>query len=136
MSCPAIKAEFSYIDSQVATLIPESEKTGKNVVLGVAGWFLIVPWFFMDLSDAEEIEIKAYKERYMELEKVYARNECHNIAETKGEEVKRISSEDVSKYGEQKTVEERLSLLADLKAKGFISEEEYGEKRQKVLAEL
>jgi hypothetical protein len=42
-SCKAIESELSFIDAEVTRLIPASEKTGKNVALGVAGWFLIVP---------------------------------------------------------------------------------------------
>jgi len=35
LSCPEIKSEMSYVDNQVATLIPESHKGTKNTVLGV-----------------------------------------------------------------------------------------------------
>jgi hypothetical protein len=33
------------IDGNIKTLLPESEKTGKNVGPGVAGALLIVSWF-------------------------------------------------------------------------------------------
>jgi hypothetical protein len=76
MTCNEIHMEMAYIDQQIAKLIPESQKTGKNTTLAVAGWFLIVPWFFMDFSDAEKIEIQAYQARYLELQKLGERRDC------------------------------------------------------------
>jgi hypothetical protein len=66
-SCNAIATEISFIESEISRLIPSTEKTGKNVALGVAGWFLIVPWFFMDLTQSEQIEINALRQRYNNL---------------------------------------------------------------------
>ena len=87
MRCTELKAEMAFIDTQVAKLIPEGKKTGKNVALGVTGWFLIVPWFFMDFSDAERVEIEAYQGRYLALEKLYVRKNC-----VQGDEVVTASS--------------------------------------------
>lgn len=42
-----------------------------NSALGVAGIFFVVPWFFMDTSDANSIEAKAAKERYKKLQRMY-----------------------------------------------------------------
>ena len=50
-----------------AGLIPASDKTAKNVALGIAGWFLLVPWFFMDFSQAEQTEINALRQRHNHL---------------------------------------------------------------------
>ena len=66
-SCKAIAAEISFIESEISRLIPSTEKTGKNVALGVAGWFLIVPWFFMDFTQSEQMEINALRQRYNNL---------------------------------------------------------------------
>ena len=38
MDCRELKAEMAHIDARVAELIPESEKTGKNVALGVTAY--------------------------------------------------------------------------------------------------
>ena len=48
-SCEMLERELTQTKANIHKLIPETEKTGKNVALGVAGVFLIVPWFFMDL---------------------------------------------------------------------------------------
>jgi hypothetical protein len=57
-------------------LIPQKDKTGKNVALGVAGWFLLVPWFFMDFKNAEATEYEAYRQRYNHLASVAISKKC------------------------------------------------------------
>jgi len=37
------------------------------VGLGVAGVFLLVPWFFMDFTKSEQIEAEALRDRYNQL---------------------------------------------------------------------
>jgi len=66
-SCKALEREMGFIEGEISRLIPQTEKTGKNVALGVAGWFFIVPWVFMDLSKAEQMEVSAYRQRYNHL---------------------------------------------------------------------
>jgi hypothetical protein len=66
-SCQALQQEMLFIQGEMRRLAPETEKTGKNAALGVAGFFFIVPLFFMDLSKAEQIEIDAYRQRYNHL---------------------------------------------------------------------
>lgn len=62
-SCKAIKVEIADNEAAVLKLVPQENKTGKNVALGVTGAFFIVPLFFMDFSDAERVEIEAYRRR-------------------------------------------------------------------------
>ena len=66
-SCKALKRELEFIESEVNRLVPETKKAGTNTALGVAGVFLIVPWFFMDFSKAEQIELNALRQRYNHL---------------------------------------------------------------------
>jgi hypothetical protein len=58
---------MEYLDKDILERFPDASKTGSNTGLGVAGVFLIVPWFFMDFSDADEIEVSALIERYNHL---------------------------------------------------------------------
>lgn len=67
MNCEQVSDEMRRIEGEIRALYPQSDKTAKNVGLGIAGWFFIIPWFFMDLGDAEKIEIEAYKSRYENL---------------------------------------------------------------------
>jgi hypothetical protein len=63
-SCDALQLEMSQIQDSIQKLIPKTEKTGKNTALGVTGFFFIVPLFFMDLSQSEQIEVDAFRQRY------------------------------------------------------------------------
>lgn len=75
-SCDALITEMSQIDANIAAKLPDTQKTGKNVALGVAGLFLIVPWFFMDFTDSEKIEIEAMRNRYTRLNSIAADKGC------------------------------------------------------------
>lgn len=75
-SCAAVEMEMTQIQSEMRKLIPESDKTAKNVGLGIAGAFLIVPWFFMDLKDSEKAEINAYQQRYNKLSVIAKEKNC------------------------------------------------------------
>ncbi|MES2998263.1 MAG: hypothetical protein V4700_02955 [Pseudomonadota bacterium] len=63
LTCSQIKQELMDNQTKVMNLIPKENKTGKNVALGAAGAFFIVPLFFMDFSDAERVEVQAYQLR-------------------------------------------------------------------------
>lgn len=75
-SCERLRAEISTINGEISALIPEADKTGQNVVLGVVGLWLIVPWFFMDFSEAEQVEINALRRRHNNLVGIAAEKEC------------------------------------------------------------
>lgn len=75
-SCDALEFEMKNIEGEIQRLLPKTDKTGKNVALGVAGWFLIVPWFFMDFKNAEQQEYTAYRQRYMQLATIATDKKC------------------------------------------------------------
>ncbi len=67
---------MAQIEAEVAERLPESDKTAGNLLLGAAGLFLIVPWFFMDLKGADKIEVKALQRRYNSLGIFVAEKKC------------------------------------------------------------
>lgn len=75
-SCEGLKIEIAANEAEIARLLPDEDATGKNVILGVAGVFLIVPWFFMDFKDAEGIELRAYRRRNVMLRGIAANKKC------------------------------------------------------------
>lgn len=77
LSCFALKSELMDIEEYMRELVPDTKKIGKNVGLGVAGWFFIVPWIFMDFSEAEQQELEAYRKRYNYLTHFYNTNKCY-----------------------------------------------------------
>ena len=75
-SCVVLKAEMAQIEADILKKLPHADKTGGNILLGVAGAFLIVPWFFMDLKGADKIEVEALQRRYNTLSILAADKEC------------------------------------------------------------
>ncbi|MRI34446.1 hypothetical protein EOPP23_15765 [Endozoicomonas sp. OPT23] len=75
-TCQSIEQEIHFIETEINRLIPKTEKTGKNVGLGVAGMFFFPAWFFMDLSAAEQKEINAYRDRYNVLLRLASEKHC------------------------------------------------------------
>ena len=75
-SCNGLKAEISNIESDIQRKLPDSDKSGSNVALGIAGAFLLVPWFFMDFSKADQVEIEALRRRYNSLVIISAEKSC------------------------------------------------------------
>ncbi len=51
-------------------------KTAANIVMAIGGIFLIVPWFFMDLKNAEGTEIEALHQRQLWLESLSVEKGC------------------------------------------------------------
>ena len=78
LSCQQIDTEQLMIDGEARKLAGDADKTAKNASLAAAGAFLIVPYFFIDLSEAEEIELNALRARYMRLERLKEMNGCVN----------------------------------------------------------
>jgi hypothetical protein len=75
-SCEALQVEMSQNQQEISRMLPETEKTGANAALGVAGLFLLVPWFFMDFSESEQIEVNAFRQRYNHLALVAMDKNC------------------------------------------------------------
>jgi hypothetical protein len=84
LSCNSLMHAMQESETSIRKLIPESEKTGKNVALGAAGIFFFPAWFFMDLSSAEKAEIDDHRSRYNHLARIYMDKGCGNA---KGKEV-------------------------------------------------
>lgn len=75
-SCQRLRADISSTNSEIATLLPDTDKTGTNVALGVAGAFLLVPWFFMDFSESEQVEVNALRRRHNNLVAISGEKQC------------------------------------------------------------
>ncbi len=75
-SCPTLQYEMQNTQGEMQRLLPKTDKTGKNVALGVAGAFLLIPWFFMDFTEAEQTEYEAYRQRYSNLAALALNKNC------------------------------------------------------------
>ena len=77
-SCTGLKAEIASNEAEIVRLVSERQsKLGSNVALGVAGAFLLVPWFFMDVKGKEGAELNALRHRNRMLRQFAAGKDCH-----------------------------------------------------------
>lgn len=77
MSCKQLRFEMDNAQGEMSRLAPQTDKTGQNVALGVAGAFLLVPWFFMDFKNGEHEEYDAWRQRYNHLGSLALGKNCH-----------------------------------------------------------
>lgn len=105
-SCEALEYELHTIENEIQRLLPEKDKTGKNVALGVAGAFLLVPWFFMDFKNAEAQEYEAYRQRYNHLSIIAIDKKC-DIATNAYPSIQELQSK--AKESEQKESKENYN---------------------------
>jgi len=75
-SCKQLRAELFFVESELERIVPGSSKTGRNVALGVTGFFFIVPLFFIDAKQGAKKEIRAYRQRYNYLLMLAQQKEC------------------------------------------------------------
>jgi len=75
-SCNSLKAELANTQADIQRKLPDVDKTGQNVALGVTGFFLLVPLFFMDFSKADQIEVEALRRRYNNLVILASEKQC------------------------------------------------------------
>ena len=96
-SCEGLKVEMSQLDADMRRMLPKTDKGLGNALLGAAGVFLIVPWFFMDFKGADKIEYDAMRNRYNHLLVIAADKRC-DVGSAQRipsiEEVKRMSKEE------------------------------------------
>ena len=64
-ACKSLRKETSQIRRNVQRMMPAIKKADKKrTLLMLSGGLLIVPWFFLDLTDADKIEANAQRARY------------------------------------------------------------------------
>ena len=77
-SCQGLRAEIASNEAETIRLASEKgAKLGYNVALGVAGAFLLVPWFFMDVKGKETGELNALRHRNRILRQFAAAKDCY-----------------------------------------------------------
>ncbi len=66
-SCEGLKAEIAQLQVDMARILPKTDKGLTNALWALGGCVVIVPFFFMDLKDAEKIEFEAMRTRHNRL---------------------------------------------------------------------
>ena len=75
-SCKTLIIEMVQVQGEIHKLIPQTHKAGRNILLATAGWFLIFPFFYMDFSKREQIELEALINRYNHLVNMAKEKNC------------------------------------------------------------
>ena len=76
-TCDGIANEMQQmIQAQSAAEADRNKQVAGNVALGVAGVFLIVPWFFMDTGNAATVEERAAQARFQRLMQMQIDKKC------------------------------------------------------------
>jgi len=76
-ACKSLRKETKQIKRNIRRMIPAVKKADKKrTLLMLSGGFLIVPWFFLDLTDADKIETNAQRARYNYLADIAGKRNC------------------------------------------------------------
>lgn len=81
-SCSAILHEMQ--EAQKVKQNAHSDRNsqiGTNVALGVTGALLLVPWFFIDTSNAHTVDMNAAESRFNRLYAMATEKKCTNVTE-------------------------------------------------------
>jgi len=104
-SCRALQAEIAQLESDMQRILPETNKFGYNALCVAGGILVIVPFFFMDLKDADKIEWEAMRVRHNRLLVYAAEKECDFGG--KGTPDRILSPEEAMKLAKQKAQEQK-----------------------------
>lgn len=75
-SCDVLRFEIKQVEFEIQRLLPQKDKTTKNIALGAAGILVPVAWLFLDLTKAEEIEYEALRQRHSHLVAISISKKC------------------------------------------------------------
>jgi len=105
-SCEGYQAEIKQAEADMDLILPDTSKAGQNVLCVASGIFLIFPFFFMDLSNADKTEWEALRQRRNRL-LIYAKEKqcefCKDYIPIPSlEEMKKMAQEAKKKEAETK----------------------------------
>ena len=76
-TCKALRKETQQILRRIHKMVPYIKKKDKKTILKmVTGALIIIPWFFVDMKDAEKVEANALRERYNYLSTLVGERNC------------------------------------------------------------
>ncbi len=104
-SCRALQAEIAQLEADMQRILPETNKFGYNALCVAGGILVIVPFFFMDLKDAEKVEWEAMRVRHNRL-LVYAAEKGCDFG-GKGAPDRILSPEEAMKLAREKAEEQK-----------------------------
>lgn len=113
-SCSGLKAEVAQLQADMARLLPKTDKGLTNALWAVGGCLVIVPFFFMDLKDAEKIEFDAMRQRHNRL-LVYAAEKDCDMSGVRDERIPSVAERKELAKKAKKEAKARKKELAEIK---------------------
>jgi hypothetical protein len=77
-SCAVIRSEIDSLQKSMIDISPDSSKLARNTACGVGGLIFFPTLFFMDLKNAEKVELRALQARYNYLKEILNSRKCAN----------------------------------------------------------
>jgi hypothetical protein len=77
-ACKTLRKESKQIKRNLKTMMLAVKSADKTrTLLLISGALLIVPWFFVDFTDADKVEANAQRARYNYLADIAAKRKCN-----------------------------------------------------------
>ncbi len=126
-SCKGLKAEIAQLQADMQRILPKTDKGFTNTLWALGGCVVIIPFFFMDLKDAEKIEFEAMRTRHNRL-LVYAAEKDCDMMDVRAERIPSVAErKELAKEAKKEAKARRKELAAiksefrkNLKAQGKI----------------
>ena len=99
-SCDGLKTEITQLQADMQGMLPKTSKEFTNALWATAGFFLIAPYFFMDLKDAEKTEFDAMRRRHNRL-LMFAANKNCDMSGIKAERIPSIEERKAAAKSQQ-----------------------------------
>jgi cell division septation protein DedD len=156
-TCDGIANEMQQmIDARSTAESDRNKQIGANVLLGIAGVFLIVPWFFMDVGNTATVEERAAQARFQRLNQMAIDKKCPATPTQASSPVPSNNQATTTTVGNpdaaavrpataaMKTNEsnaamtptKKLEALDEMLKKGLITQDEFNSKKQEVLKSM
>ena len=117
-SCNQLTSEVNSIARFTSELSgDDTSKWKRNIALSAAGSILIVPYFFMDLTEGHGVEVNAARARYIHLYRAAVNKNCPGFDQNQGPQ----------------NLQSNLRKLEVLYENGTINKEEYVDKRKQII---
>ncbi|MFA5554201.1 MAG: hypothetical protein WCZ89_10055 [Phycisphaerae bacterium] len=76
LNCESLKKEIVQLQADMIGLLPKTDKGFTNTLWCVGGVVAIVPYFFVDVKDAERVEYEALRRRHNRLLLISQQKNC------------------------------------------------------------
>lgn len=112
MTCDQINTEITQNESEIMEkYYIGKKKTSETVGAAVAGYFVIIPFFFMDLKKAEYKEMGALQERRNHIIQLSKNNNCEGCNDYRSDD--QLMADGQKEYEEKMAEKRRINKMSN-----------------------